>query len=115
MKNHEFPAMRWHPITGEMQVFHAAHDVPADWLTYHPASADGQKPAPKVKPNELPMTKEEIVAALESGGIKFKATQGVKALYELLDANLREHLAANKIDIPEGATVPALLSLIPKQ
>lgn len=115
MKDRHYPALKWHPHTGESQVFNAAHEVPADWLDHHPASADAQKPAPKVNSDVLPMTRNEIVAELTAGAIPFKANQSNKALLELLDKSVREHLTSNNIDIPEGADVKALLALVPKQ
>lgn len=112
-KSKEFPAMKWHPETGVPEVFHTAQDVPDGYLDCHPNSLEAKKASQAAagNTNQLPMTKAEIVEALKAGNIEFKPNQGAKALYDILEAALREHLTANKVEIPEGANVPALLAL----
>lgn len=108
----DYPAMKWHPETGVAAVFHTPHDVPEGYLDQHPSSLEKTPAVKPSTPGALPMTKAEIVAALKAGAIEYPATAGAKALYDLLDKTLREHLTANNIPIPENANVPALLALV---
>ncbi len=112
-KDPNFPAFKWNPETGESQIFNAAHEVPGGWLDQHPSSTSAaeKETAKADATGALPMTKAEIVEALKAGNIPFKAQSGAKALYDLLDTALRAHLAAEKITVPDGANVPALLIL----
>lgn len=112
----QFPVMKWHPETGDCQIFHAAADVPEGWLDQHPKDPKGRESADDADKSakgadKLPMTKKAIVAALIAGNIEFAANGSAKDLYELLGSKLREHLTAQTIEIPEGADVPALLAL----
>lgn len=113
LEHPDYPSMRWHPETGEMAVYNAPHEVPEGWLDTHPNNVSKVKKAekPAAEANLLPMTKAEIVKALTDGGIPFKPQTGAKGLYALLDTALRAHLAAEKIEVPEGANVPALMAL----
>lgn len=112
MKDREYPAMKWHPETGASEIFNSASDVPEGYLDCHPNSVQDNRPPPAPKAGVLPMTKAEMVAALKAGNIEYPANAGAKALYELLDGKLREHLATNNVPVPEGADVRALLTLI---
>lgn len=122
-KHSEYPAFKFHPETGESRHFSHAHEVPEGWLDNHPANggkAEEKAPAAKApaekapKAEKLPMSRKEIVKALVEGEIAFDKDAETAALYAVLDVAVREHLAANKIDIPEGANVPALLALAAK-
>lgn len=110
----DFPSMRWNPETGESQVFSAPHEVPDGWLDQHPNSVSGDDKAAAKSDTKtgLPLTKAEIVEALNEYEIPFKANTGAKGLYELLETSLKAHLAAEKVEIPADANVPALLALV---
>ena len=112
-KDPNYPAMKFHPQTGESRVFHTAEDVPEGWLNKHPAHVDDTKPAPAQKSATLPMTRDEIKAALDAGEIAYKKNAGDKALYDLLVASLKTHLTEAGIQFPEDADGPALLALVP--
>lgn len=107
-----YPAMKWHPETGEATVYNSPHEVPEGHLDQHPASLEKTPALKPSAPSALPMTKAEIVTALKAGNIEYPATAGAKALYDLLDKTLREHLTANNVTIPDNANVPALLALV---
>lgn len=116
-KNPDYPALKWHPETGECATFNAAHEVPAGWLDTHPSNVKADEKASdetKTAPEKLPMAKKDIVKALVDGGIEHDPKAPSSVLYGVLDEKLREHLTANNIDIPEGATVPVLLALTAK-
>lgn len=112
-----FPGMRWHPQTGESRVFDKAEDVPEGWINTHPASLPAEAaPAGADETASLNMTRKEIVAALEEGGIQFNPRHGVKALYALLVENLKK--ALTEMDVPFNAdTTDAkeLLGLFPTE
>jgi hypothetical protein len=111
----KFPGMRWHPITGENQIFQAESEVPEGYLNYHPANPpEGVEKALETKPEALPMTRKEIVKVLNDGGIIFDPKAKVPALYDLLVASLKAHLIASETAFPETATGPELLALVPQ-
>lgn len=115
-KHTAFPAFKWHPKTGESQIFNAEHEVPDGWLDTHPDNVKADEKADDKTPlsAKLPMTKKEIVKALVEGGIDYDTAAPASVLYGFLDEKLREHLTAAQVEIPEGADVPALLALIAK-
>jgi len=107
-----FPGMRWHPETGESQIFQTQEDMPAGWLDYNPTGADGLE-KPKAS-NPLPMTREEIVAALNQGQITFKKNAGTAALYDQLRDALRKFLTERSITFEQDADGKTLLDLVSK-
>lgn len=120
-----FPAMMWHPETGESRVFNTAADVLEGWLDTHPANATrvdaiaaakpSAKPAAAPKgSNGLPMTREEITIALLEGGVQFKRNHDDKRLYDTLMAALKKALDERGVQYAPDATAPALLELLPK-
>jgi hypothetical protein len=110
----KFPGMRWHPTTGENQVFQSAEDVPEGYLDYHPSNPpEGAEPV-KAAPDALPMSREEIVKELSEGGIAFKANAKTEKLYGVLVEAVKAHLTASEIEFPETANGPELLALVPK-
>lgn len=113
-KNQAFPALFWHPETGDAEVYHAAVDVPEGHLPYHPNHKEARDAAPKVAPTLPPLTKDEIKAKLDAFEIKYAPNLGQKALYELLVRSLKEHFTAEGVAFDENATAPELLELLPK-
>lgn len=99
--------LRWHPTTGEPQVFKDDETPPDGWLTYHPA--DPEKAPPK--PPEIGMTKAEMIEALKGGGIAPPATATAAELAGLLTTALVSNLTMRKIEYPADATVKELFDL----
>jgi hypothetical protein len=58
------------------------------------------------------MSRDEITKALADFEIPFKAKAKDKDLYALLEKSLRDHFAAEKVDVADDADVPALLALV---
>jgi hypothetical protein len=111
-----FPGMRWHPVTGEMQIFQVEEDMPEGWLDYHPENPPVREiPEAKEKPAELCMTREEIATALAEGGVSFKKNASVQKLYDLLMANLKSALTEQGVVFTDDADAKALMDLFPKE
>ena len=108
-----FPAYMWSP-EGEKRVFEKAEDVPEGWLDHHPNHFDGRKPPPPAKAAApTPMTRDEIVAALDAGAIPFSKNAGTKALYDQLAAKVVEALKERGIPFDPKADTRVLLGLLP--
>lgn len=123
----DFPAMFWSPTatkdadgkdTTESRVFNAPEDVPEGWLPTHP-----NNPALKAKPAVkkldepevlIPMTREEVLAELEAGGIAYSKKSKDSVLYKLLVDKLQDHLKAAGVEYPANSTAKQLLLLVPK-
>lgn len=111
--NKHAPTMAWHPETGENQIFNHPSEVPDGWLDTHPDNMKAKAPAKaEAATGALPMTREEITKALDECEISYKPKAKDKALYELLEKSLRDHFAAEKVEVPADADVPALLALV---
>lgn len=110
-KDPNFPAMKWHPKTGESRVFTAAEDVPEGWIDTHPNNVIA-KDAPA--PDELPLTKKQIKTELDAAGVTYPPTAGAKALYELLSDSLKTFCAENEIPYEADMSVLTLLELVKK-
>lgn len=121
MKHADFPSWRWDPETKEGRVFDRAEDVPEGWLSRHPDHQADDTTTALTKPADPDkLTREEIVKALNDGGIEFKKNMGTAALEKLL----RESVGAFVIGV-EGSTLSqtevddmstkALLALLPKE
>lgn len=118
-KDPNYPAMKWHPHTGENRVFHKSGDVPEGWLDTHPANVDSvtkevEAAPPSVLKAPLDMTRKEIVAALTEGGITFDPASKVVVLYELLTAEVNRVLTEEGIEYDPTAGTKKLLEILPK-
>ena len=114
MADRNFPAMYWNPETSEPRVFDAPEDVPAGWLPHHPANAPAAPPPAKPAPKaSVPMTRAEIVAALDAGNVPYTSTTSDARLYKLLVSSLQTHLTEQGIKYPANADAFALLALVP--
>lgn len=103
-----FPGMRWHPETGECKTFATAAEMPEGWLDCHPSSLPE-------KPADQAMTRKEITAALNDGGISFKPTASTASLYDLLVDSLKTALVTAEIYFDSASTdARALMGLFPK-
>lgn len=117
MQDPNYPAMKWHPETGEAKTFVAPEDVPEGWLDIHPSNLP--EPAPVaaskvVSPADsaaLPMTREEMKAELSAGGIPFASNAKDATLYAALKKGVQEFLTGAGVAFPADADVPALIAL----
>lgn len=112
-----FPAMLWHPETGESRVFHKAGDVPEGWLDTHPDNVKNLPKAEKAaqtKPVPLSMTRKEMVQALQDGGISFDPASKVDVLYAILTEAVKKFLTDAEVEFDPATDTKALLELLPK-
>lgn len=112
----DYPALKWHPETGESRLFDKAGDVPEGWLDTHPANlarvqADA---AAAPKPVKLSLSRTEIQAALREGGIDHNIKASTKDLHDLLRERCIKHLTEGGIEFDAAADTKTLLELIPK-
>lgn len=106
------PTMAWHPETGENQIFNHPSEVPEGWLDTHPSNV---KAAVKQEGNKpLSMTRKEIVAALNDGGLSFDNKAPVKALYAQLTDAVKAVLTEAQVQFDPNADTKDLLALLPK-
>jgi hypothetical protein len=106
------PTYRYGP-NGEGQVFNHSDDVPEGWLddpTKHEAPA---KQASEAAPAQPDMTRKEIVAALQSGGLQFDARANVATLYAQLTEAVKKALADSGVDPVPDLPTKQLLELLP--
>lgn len=106
----DYPAMKWHPVTGEYILANDASEVPAGYLDTHPNNLPAVTVAPPAR-----MDRKDIILCLQDGAIPYKANAPTKALYELLLLGLKAALSAAEIAFDQESTdATALLSLFPK-
>lgn len=86
--------MLWHPETGEMGVFAAADDAPKSWLDHHPGTA---QPVAE-ETNDDRLSRDEVIAALQAGGIEFSKNARTASLEKQLRAALADELGVNVTD-----------------
>lgn len=101
MTKYNGPTWMYDPNTGEGRVFTDSADVPKGWLDHVPAASERK-----------PMTRDEIVAALEAGDIKFDHKAKVAELRDLLTDSVVTALEAAKIEHDPKADVRDLLALL---
>lgn len=118
------PKLRWHPETGESQEFGPDDPVPEGWLPHHPlddakvAAAAALEPKPEEAPKgkdvdpNAPLTKREVVEALKSGGLTFKADAKLPELTDQLVVALKAALDAGAVPYAPDANPRALLALV---
>lgn len=112
----DYPAMKWHPETGEMRVYAKAEHVPEGWLDTHPANLAHVQAlaAAAPKPVKLSLTRQEILAALHEGGIEHNIKAKTQDLHERLRERCVAHLTDAGVEFDAAADTKALLELIPK-
>jgi hypothetical protein len=135
-KDPYFPAILWNKH-GHSRLFKGKHEIPAGecWRGTHPNNwaedkpeqeapavqaekpADGPAPLPaKVEPAAgLPLTREEIVAALDTGGVSYSRNTGTRKLYDLLVTTLKGVLKARGVAFDDAADGKTLLGLLSTQ
>lgn len=114
------PTMAWEPKTGESKIFNHPDDVPAGWLDTHPDNlASVTKPEPDKAPDAptkaapLPLTRKEMVKALQDGGIAFDPAAKVDVLYSVLTEAVQKFLITAEIEFDPALDTKALLALVP--
>lgn len=114
----DFPAMFWNQETGEPVTVNSEAEIPEGYKPYHPNSERAQEAAALAAaqaPAGLPLTKEEVLAHLEQGGIAHNPAKSHKNLYNLLLTSVKNALAQAEIEFDaESTDVKALLELLPK-
>lgn len=117
------PYTRWDPKTKARHIFKDDETAPANFLPCHPDDPDleaktkGAKPvaAPVAKgPEDLSggMTKDEIIVALQQGGVEHTASENKAELCAKLIKALKETLTGNETEFAENATAKELLGLV---
>jgi|GEM_PF-4803772 len=108
----DYPALKWHPETGECSLFNDAAEVPDGYLDVHPnnLAKESEKAA------TLPMKRKAIIAALKSGSISFDPQADAATLYDLLLSGVKAALTEQELAFDaESDDAPALLALFPKE
>lgn len=108
----EFPKMLW-DADGNVHLCNGPADVDPSWTNYHPN--DVEKAAAKAEKAAVVsavMSRDDIVAALNQGGVEFKKNAPTPALYKQLVAALRSELDQRGVQYPADADAPALLALV---
>lgn len=116
------PKMLWDPETGLPVTFSDDETPPSHFLPHHPddvakapkaqvESAD-EGPAPPAPPVIKPLTKAEVVDALNMGKIDFDKTAKVGELTDLLVDNLKKALASAGRPFADDAEPRTLLDLV---
>jgi len=96
---------------GEAKIFHDSDEVPAGWLD--DPKKHKAKPEVVQKPEDvLGMTKAEIVAALNEGGIAFQKNASAKTLHDLLRASVITALTEAGTEFDPQADTKALYGLL---
>lgn len=139
-KDPNYPAMRWNPANGdESDVFQSEDEVPEGWLDHHPddtaKGGAGQKAAVEhrqpsggrrrgtapvkdaVDPDlgtgdDTPMTREEVVTALQEGKVRFNKEASDEDLTAQLVAALQGVLTKRNVAFDPAASPRALLALV---
>lgn len=129
--------MFWHPKTGEPVTIAIGAAPPPGYLDHHPADPDPDKgagsvlveKAPVVPPEKAakvpkapapyklapvgdePMTRDELAAALKSGGIGYDVEAPDDALAATLVTALQQHLASTGVEFEPADGPRKLLTL----
>jgi hypothetical protein len=116
----DYPAMKWDPVSGEARTFTKAVEVPEGWLDTHPANVANvaKQEAPKTaeapaKAAPLPLTRKEMVKALQDGGVAFDPAAKVDVLYAILTEAVKKFLTTAEIEFDPAMDTKALLALVP--
>lgn len=119
MADPNYPAMKWHPETGEAKTFTSADEVPEGWLDTHPsnlpATPDAGAASVPARPDPLPMSRDAIKKALDDAGITYAKNAKDQTLYDLLVSELRAHLTDQDIHWAETDDAPTLINLLPPE
>lgn len=108
--------MGWDPRTGESQIFDSpeARDE-AGWLDHHPSDEE-KGGAGAVAQDDVdqdpPLSRNEVIAALNEGKVQFNARATDKQLNSALDRALRKTLSTRNIDYTNKDSTRKLLALV---
>lgn len=119
---HKFPGMRW-DAEGNAHLCRSEADVQPGWTDQHPSNITAEV-APALPPDHPPptpespdvpeMTRDDIIAALNEGGVLFSVNAPTKALYKKLRAAAWEALNTAGIVCNPEADARTMLELLPK-
>ena len=112
-KDQAYPALKWHPETGDCRLFHNEASVLKGWLDQHPRNLKPENVDPAA-PAPLPMTRKEIVDALNNGGISYDPKSKTTVLFDQLTVAVKEALTEADISFDDAADTKELLDLLPK-
>lgn len=119
MTDPNYPAMKWHPETGEAKTFTSADEVPKGWLDTHPnnlpANPDAGSASVPARPDPLPMSRDAIKKALDDAGITYAKSAKDQTLYDLLVSELRAHLTSQGVAWGKGDDATTLIHLLPPE
>jgi len=105
MTHSKFPGLRW-DADGVAHHCETEDDMQPGWAD-HPAKAQ------KVAPDES-MTRQDIIAALDEGGIVYKKNAPTDALAKQLRVAVLSVLEENDVKYAPNASTKDLLALIPQ-
>lgn len=108
MKATDFPCYLWHPISGAAILCKGPEDVREEYLDHHPSDlAKGGTAVPTTG-----LTRDQVIAALNAGGIAFDLNASAAELRAALQGALVNELQARKVPVPPNATVEELYKLL---
>lgn len=91
-KDRSFPGYRW-DAEGKPHRCETAADVDPAWTDYHPASLAENKPLPPPVVSAIPLTRVQVIAALQDRGIAFQRNGSTQSLYDKLVSAVERHEA----------------------
>lgn len=117
------PRILWHFKTGDSIVVGDGEADPDDYLDFHPAdevkaraaAALNPVPAPPTKDPNAPLTRKEVIAFLNEGGIAFDKENKVEDLTKLLIDAARSALSGAGRPAPDDASPRAVMALVRAQ
>lgn len=119
------PYTRWDPKTKARHVFNDDETAPKNFLPCHPDDPDLDfkvkmheavnavaEPAPVI-PEDMSggMTKDQLIMALQQGGVDYAASDDKATLCQKLITALKEALTKQEVAFAENATAKELLAL----
>ena len=107
-KDTQYPCYRW-DAEGNAHRCETAADANPAWTDQHPSNCSVEK---VVEPEVIPMSRVEIVTALNEGGIEFKKNSPTPALYKQLGYEVKAALTEAAIPFDDKADTKTLLGLL---
>ena len=104
-KDQNYPALRWHPETGEAIEVNSVSEDNEIYLSHHPEDPD--KVAAVIKADDaMPMGR--VKALLDQGGVAYATNAKADTLRRALRGALTEQLDARGIGFSDSDTLEAL-------
>ncbi len=105
--------MFWNPADGEPVTIGDDEEVPEGFLDHHPDDMEkGGAAAPPEVEQEVPLTHEELVTALQNSGTSFNEEADDAALTKQLVGLLHKALKARKVTFAKTDGPRALLAML---